>query len=122
MKHIIMAALLGLAIIVSQIAMSPQVHARDVYVGTSNTTGRDCYVMTETINSYIKGRRGITTDVRLKMVRRSDNNIKYLDYQFYEDGNNYPYFRNSQGYEGFINEYETPIEWRMYQVIMDNSR
>ena len=94
-----------------------QVKAQDVYVGTSNTTGRDCYIMTETINGYIKGRRGITTDVTLKMVRRSDNNIQYLYYQFYEDGNSAPHFTNSQGYEGIINEYNTPIEWKMYEVI-----
>ena len=94
-----------------------QVAAQDVYVGTSNTTGRDCYIMTETINSYMKGRRGITTDVTLKMVRRSDNNVQYLYYQFYEDGNSNPHFKNSQGYEGVIYENSTPIEWKMYEVI-----
>ena len=91
-------------------------NAQDVYVGTSNTTGRDCYLMTETINSYMAGRRGLNTEATLKMVRRSDGNVQYLYYKFYELGT--VHFTNSQGYEGFIDEYKTPIEWRMYFEIV----
>ncbi|MBR1421517.1 MAG: hypothetical protein IJ575_10765 [Selenomonadaceae bacterium] len=87
--------------------------ARDVYVGTSNVTGRDCYVMTETIVNRTGARRNI--DVTLKMVRQSDGNVQYLDYTFIEQGS--VYFRNSQGFSGTIDRYETPIEWEMYQVI-----
>ncbi|MBR1397446.1 MAG: hypothetical protein IJ563_07935 [Selenomonadaceae bacterium] len=117
MKHIIMAALLGLAIIVSQTAMSPQAYAQDVYVGTSNTTGRDCYLMTETIKSYRKSAHGMNYDATLKMVRRSDGNVQYLYYTFYEAP--HPYFWNSQGYEGVADQYKTPIEWNMFWAIQD---
>ena len=90
--------------------------AQDVYVGTSNATGWDCYIMTETIQVH-KGARE-SYSATLKMVK-SSGNVSYLDYHFwytYEDG--FPvYFSNSQGYEGKISKYGTPIEWQMYQVI-----
>ena len=87
--------------------------ARDVYVGTSSVTGRDCYVMTETIVNRTDAGRNI--DVTLKMVRKSDGNVQYLDYTFIERDD--VYFRNSQGFSGTVDEYETPIEWKMYQFI-----
>ena len=94
-----------------------QANAQDVYVGTSNTTGRDCYLMTETIKSYRKSAHGMNYDATLKMVRRSDGNVQYLYYTFYEAPK--PYFWNSQGFEGRADQYETPIEWNMFWAILD---
>ena len=92
--------------------------AKDVYVGTSNTTGRDCYLMTETISTYRKSLHGINIKATLKMVRRSDGNIQYLYYDFHDAGSP-AYFENSQGFEGHIDQYKTPIEWNMYWAMLD---
>jgi len=92
-------------------------NAQDVYVGTSNTTGRDCYLMTETIYSYWKGTHAHCIDATLKMVRRSDGNVQYLDYTFIDAP---PiHFRNSQGFEGTADQYKTPIEWNMFWAIIN---
>lgn len=98
-----------------------KVEARDVFVGTSNATGWDCYLMTETIQVHRGARESYSAT--LKMVTGSGN-VRYLDYSFwytYEDG--IPvYFSNSQGYRGKISQYETPIEWNMYRAIHDELR
>ena len=94
-----------------------QVKAQDFYVGTLNTTGRDCYLMTETIHDYFKGAHAHYIEATLKMVRRSDGNIQYLDYSFVDSPHSY--FRNSQGFEGTADKYKTPIEWNMFWAMQD---
>lgn len=110
----------GLLIFCVAILSMNSASARDVYVGTSNVTGRDCYVMTETIQRR-SGLEMSYRDCTLKMVRPSDGNVQYLDYTFYcnfggDDGRGWC-FRNSQGFDGRVDRYETPIEWQMWQVI-----
>ena len=85
--------------------------ARDVFVGTSNATGWDCYIMTETIH----GRYQQKCHVTLKMISDSGS-VNYLNYTFWSDG----YFKNSQGFEGKVSRHETPIEWNMYMYLWDN--
>ena len=96
--------------------------AEDVWVGTSSTTGMECYVMTETVQYFIGARR--TINVKLKMLRPSDGEVQYIDYTFGEGGairnggKHYGlWFRNSDENEGEVTQYGTPIEWEMYQVI-----
>lgn len=86
--------------------------AYDHYVGTSNATGWECYVMTETI-----GRSNDTTFVTLKMVKQNGK-VSYLDYRFwYDSRSDVMRFSNDEGFSGIANKYETPIEWEMLQVI-----
>ena len=91
-------------------------HAQDVYVGTSNTTGRDCYVMTETIHwqNYYE------CDATLKMVRPSNGNVQYLYYNF-RMMHHWAEFTNSQGYSGRCLA-ECPIEMAMWHAILDYSQ
>ena len=87
-------------------------NAQDVYVGTSNTTGWDCYLMTETMHEINVNRFEVT----LKMVTRS-RSIKYLDYTFWRDnGGASWWFSNSQGYSGKVDSNETPIEWNIWRA------
>jgi len=87
--------------------------AQDVYVGTSNATGWDCYIMTETIQHFDGGIKKAT----LKMVTQSKN-VKYLNYRFEWDAMIVGYhFSNSSGFSGIVDRYSTPIEWSMLQVI-----
>jgi len=86
--------------------------AYDHYVGTSNATGWECYVMTETV-----GRSNDTTFVTLKMVK-PNGKVSYLDYRFwYDSRSDVMRFSNDEGFSGIANKYETPIEWEMLQVI-----
>ena len=91
-----------------------QAEAQDVYVGTSNTTGWACYLMTETIRELDDRKLDITCT--LKMVTGSGG-VKYINYKFH----NYPRnltFTNSQGYSGKVS-YATPIELNMWNTLVD---
>ncbi len=90
-------------------------HAQDVYVGTSNTTGRDCYLMTETIHWVNYGECNVT----LKMVKPSDRNVQLLYYVF-KPMKRFTKFSNSQGYSGRLTG-DYPIESAMWKYICDYS-
>ena len=117
LKKLLMAAIVGVAIIFA--GLQNQVEARDIYVGTSNATGWDCYAITETFRRYNGdmdrgGETAYTYTATLKMITRNGN-VKYLDYTFH--AGNFPlWFENSQGYRGRVTS-STPIEWQLYQVI-----
>ena len=86
--------------------------AAEVYVGTSPSTGWECYVLTNTIERSNDG----VTYVTLKMY--TDRSVRYLGYSFwYDSGRDVMRFSNDEGYSGIANRYETPIEWEMVQVI-----
>jgi len=106
--------ILSVVILSAIVFVGSQAQARDFYVGTSNTTGRDCYLMTETIKIYRRGPEYY--DATLKMVRRSDGNVQYLDYTFYPNGEGGIIFENSQGYRGIVDS-RVPIEWEMFWTI-----
>ena len=91
-----------------------QAAASDVYVGTSDTTGRDCYLVTESIywsNSS-------ECDARLKMVNSYDD-VMTLQYHFIMM-HHWAVFENSQGFKGRVND-EVPIEKAMWDYILDYS-
>jgi hypothetical protein len=107
MKKFFAVAVLGVALM-----FGGNAEAYDKFVGTSESTGWECYVMTETVER-IKD----TTHVTLKMVT-PNGNVNYLEYSFWYDSNSdVMRFSNEQGYSGIVNRYETPIEWEMLQVI-----
>ena len=118
MKKIFTVMLLTVAIIF--FSGQEKVSAQDVWVGTSNATGWNCYVMTETINktTYVdNGRERYRIYFTLKMVTPSQN-VKYLDYTFEEGvSTHYWYFKTSQGFEGMIDQYKTPIEYNAFVVV-----
>lgn len=96
------------------------VNAQDVYVGSSNVAGRDCYLMTETIREYDTARYHVKAKV--KLVRRSDSNVQYVDYTFTDGGGESPglWFQNSQNFHAMLSSSETPLEWKMYQLIQSH--
>ena len=98
--------------------MNAKVEARDVWVGTSPATGWECYVMTETIRHLGDSDINVAT---LKMVTKNDS-VRQLEYRFWYDfSTDRVRFSNSQGFKGIADEYETPIEWRMWQVIINHN-
>ncbi|MBR1647647.1 MAG: hypothetical protein IJ685_12870 [Selenomonadaceae bacterium] len=107
----------GFALVVSLIFVQlPTAQAMDYYVGTSNTTGMECYLMTGTISRLRTYSDGARFAARLKMVGRT---VQYLDYEL-DIGTSGYIFYNSQGYSGEATPYGTPIEWKMCQYIARN--
>ena len=92
--------------------------AQDIWVGTSPATGWECYIMTETIRHLGDSDINLAT---LKMVAK-DNSVRQMEYRFWWDFRiDRVRFENSQGFKGIADEYETPIEWRMWQVIINHN-
>ena len=118
MKKILSVMLLTVTLIF--VSGQEKVSAQDVWVGTSNATGWNCYVMTETIRktTYIThARERDKIYFTLKMVTPSQN-VKYLDYTLSEGFTRQVwYFSNSQGFEGTIDQYKTPIEYNAFRAI-----
>lgn len=109
MKKFFAVAVLGVALM-----FGGNAEAYDKFIGNSEVTGWECYVMTETIE-----RVNDATNVTLKMVK-SNGDVSYLDYSFwYDSSRDVMRFSNEQGYSGIVNRYETPIEWEMLKVIRD---
>ena len=109
LKKVLLTLVLGIFVTCASVV---KVEAAEIYVGTSPSTGWDCYVLTESI-----GRTNYdVTFVTLKMY--TGQTAKYLDYQFWYDSQyDVMRFSNDDGYSGIANRYETPIEWEMLQVI-----
>ncbi|MCR5834007.1 MAG: hypothetical protein K6G55_05080 [Selenomonadaceae bacterium] len=113
MKKVLLAMVFMLGLMFTQ---QPTAQAYDQYVGTSDATGFECYLMTETISERSRNRGGAIFWVRLKMVGRS---VQYLDYELQISNNGYS-FHNDQGFSGVATKYGTPIEWNMCEYVARN--
>jgi hypothetical protein len=103
---------LTVAVLAVALIFGGKAEAYDHFVGTSEATGWECFVVTETIK-----RVNADTYVTLKMVK-PNGGVNYLDYQFWYDSQyDVMRFANNEGFSGIANRYETPIEWEMLQVI-----
>ena len=111
LKKIISLMILMLAVM----SFSAQVKAEEVYVGTSPTTGRDCYVITQSIRW--QNRRVV--HLSLAMYRPGEANPLYLGYEFRAQGGGIE-FLNRQGFSGWIDEYETPIDYNTWVLVYNN--
>lgn len=109
-KSFIGAAIVGVIICAGTCA------AEDIYVGTSPATGRNCFIITETIGRSYDGRMFLGK-ATLKTVN-TQGDIRYIDYEFFAlDGD--VRCTNSENYDGPVTEQGTPIEWAMYEFIRD---
>ena len=111
-----MRKVLTIIFLATIILIGGSAHAQDVYVGTSEVTGRNCYVMTETIYWA----HGYECEATLKMVRPSDGNVQRLHYRFVSDIRSNARFENSQGFSGRVTR-DYPIEWAMWKFLCDYS-
>ena len=112
MKKFLFAAIFGLTIVFA----TAQAQAAEIFVGTSDATGWDCYVLTDSI-SYKEKNHMLVTHATLKMVD-GYGKAHYLNYTFYDlngDFNDVE-FSNDQGFRGMATPQDTPIEWSMYTV------
>lgn len=84
-----------------------QASAAEVFVG-SYSDGSKVYLLTNTV--VIKNYRPYTFNCRVRAGR------EYLNYYFFPR-NGSPYYRNSEGYEGFVNEY-SPVADNIYSYVV----
>ena len=82
---------------------------QEIFIGNSNVTGRDCYLLTESIR--VNNDKSVSC--KIKMVK-SKNDVKYLEYKFY--GRGLMQFTTNEGFSGKVDAKETPIE---YNTIMN---
>ena len=93
------------------------VNNEEIFVGKSDSTGRDCYLLTNSIKFSTTIQDNDCVDCTVKMVK-SKNDIQYLNYKFTFIHSDNITFENDQGFSGKINEKETPIEYKTYSTAM----
>lgn len=99
--------LVAALIIVGQMS---KVEAAEVYVG-SYSDGTAVYLLTHTVNIRSYRPYSFTCTVRAGYDR--------LSYSFYPY-NGSPYYRNSEGYEGYVNGGASPVASNIYRYVVNN--
>ena len=87
-----------------------QVEAGEVYVG-SYSDGSSVYLLTHTVS--VRSRSPWTFSCTVRAGR------DYLDYNFYPR-NGSPYYRNSEGYAGYVFGGASPVAASIYRHVRDN--
>ena len=87
------------------------VEAAEIYVG-SYSDGSDVYLITESINIESRSPYAFNCTVRA-------GKYDYLRYEFFPY-NRSPYYRNSEGYEGYVFEGASPVARRIYNYVKEN--
>ena len=87
-----------------------QAEAREVYVG-SYSDGSRVYLLSETV--VIKSRSPLRFNCRIRA------GYDYLNYQFYPY-NGSPYYRNNEGYSGYVFGGNSPVAATIYRFVRDN--
>lgn len=115
LRKIFLSMILVLAVI-SFNAQTTEAARTHIYIGTSPATGRDCHVVLSTI--HWEHRRLFS--VTLATYRQGSETV-YIDYTFreYAQGRGVE-FSNSQGFSGWIDKYETPIEYNTWVLVHEN--
>lgn len=90
-----------------------QVQNKEIFVGNSDITGRDCYLLTDSI-VHNKGDKSY--NCKIKMVKSKDD-VQYLEYRFF--GVDIIQFRTSEGFSGIVSKTETPIEYNTIKYVKD---
>ena len=115
MKKIFFAALIVGLIICAGV----KAEAAEIFVGRPSYGDYDCYVLTDTIDSYNEARMEIFS-VTVKAVDSYGGAI-FIDYKFFalDGGEDNVQFTNSDGDSGIADRYDTPLEWAIYEVVKD---
>ena len=110
-KKFFVAMMLAVAIVV---AVGQIVEGRgggsEIYVG-SYSDGSSVYLLTNTVNIQSYNPYRFTCRVRA--------GYDYLNYSFYPY-NGSPYYRNSEGYEGYVNGGQSPVASNIYRYVVNN--
>ena len=110
-KRILMAFAVLAALTFSGVAgMVPSAEAAHVYVGTYSD-GTNAYLVTESV--YVKSRSPYTFTCTIVYSGVS------LHYSFYPV-NGSPYYRNSEGYQGYVFGGQSPVAANIYTHVVNH--
>lgn len=87
-----------------------QAEAAEVYVG-NYSDGSPVYLLTNSV--YINSYRPYSFTCRVRA------GYDYLSYSFFPV-NGSPYYRNSEGYEGYVNGGASPVASSIYRYVVNN--
>lgn len=107
MKKFFAAMILAFALVV---AGQTNVEAGEVYVG-NYSDGSAVYLLTDTVSIQSYSPYRFTCRVRA--------GYDYLNYSFYPY-NGSPYYRNSEGYSGYVNGGASPVASSIYRYVVNN--
>ena len=108
MKKILSVMFLAVALIF--VSGQTQAEAGEVYVG-SYSDGSAVYLLTHTVNIRSYSPYTFTCQVRA--------GYDYLNYSFYPV-NGAPYYRNSEGYSGYVNGGQSPVASNIYRYVVNH--
>lgn len=100
-----------LATLIVFAACHNQTEAREIYSG-KYSDGTDVYLIYESIN--IKNYNPFTFTCRVRAGR------DYINYYFYQY-NGQPYYRNSEGYQGYVRSNASPVARGIYRFVSDST-
>lgn len=106
----IFATVLLAAVLVIAGGQDNRAEAGERYVG-SYSDGTSVYLLTHTVNIRSYSPYSFTCSVRA--------GYDYLNYSFYPV-NGSPYYRNSEGYEGYVNGGASPVAENIYRFVVNN--
>lgn len=106
-KKIFVAMMLAFAIVVA--GGQPSTANAEVYVG-NYSDGTAVYLVSVSIHS----RNPYNFHCRVR-----DSNYIYLNYHFYPRGGS-PYYRNNEGYEGYVFGGQSPVAANIYRYVINN--
>ena len=86
-----------------------QAEASEVYVG-NYSDGTSVYLLTESVNIRSRSPYNFTCIVRA--------GYDYLNYSFFPL-NGSPYYKNSEGYEGYVNGGNSPVASNIYRYVVN---
>lgn len=109
LKKFSLLAVLAVALILSG-GFSQNAEAREVYVG-NYSDGSAVYLLTETV--VIRSYRPYSFNCRVRA------GYDYLNYRFFSY-NGSPYYRNSEGYEGYVHGGASPVAASIYRYVVNN--
>lgn len=107
-KKIFVAMMLAFALVIAGGGVKAE--AGEVYVG-SYSDGTSVYLLTHTV--YVRSRSPYSFECR---VRAGGD---YLNYSFYPSGGS-PYYRNSEGYSGYVFGGNSPVAASIYRYVTAN--
>ena len=108
-KKFFAAMILAFALVIAGGQMS-KAEAGEAYVG-SYSDGTAVYLLTHTVNIRSYSPYNFTCTVRAGR--------DYLNYSFYPY-NGSPYYRNSEGYSGYVNGGDSPVASSIYRYVVNN--
>ncbi len=110
LKRIAVAIMLVMSLILVT-APNQSAEARDYYVGTYSD-GNDAYLITQSVDISSYYPYTFTCTVKY-------GHVHYLYYSFYPNYEG-PYYRNSEGYQGYVFGGQSPVAANIYRFVVNN--